>query len=204
MLQTNTILPKTLDLLKGIMSVSELDAFSLAGGTALALQIGHRISEDLDFFGNRPFEKDEIIDLLSRFGNIHLMNQSKNILVININGIKVDFVNYKYPLLKEVIIEDNIRLLDLPDIGAMKLAAITGRGKKRDFTDLFFLLEKYSLSELLSFYNNKFPDGSEFLVTRSLTYFDDADKDEELRLFTAYSWDKIKARLQKEINKIYF
>ena len=203
MLRKDTILPETLDLLKGIMSVSELNAFSLAGGTALALQIGHRRSADLDFFGNRPFEKDEITDLTVHLGNIRLMNQSKNILVININGIKVDFVNYKYPLLKEIFVEDNIRMFDLPDIGAMKLAAITGRGRKRDFTDLFFLLQKYSLSELILFYNSKYSDGSEFLVIRSLTYFEDADRDEELQLIAPYKWDKIKKKLNEEVLKLY-
>jgi len=203
MLQTNTILPETLDLLKGIMSVPELNEFSLAGGTALALQIGHRISVDLDFFGNRPFEKDEIIDLISHLGNVKLMNQSKNILVININGIKLDFVNYKYAQLQEILTVNNIRLFSLPDIGAMKLAAITGRGRKRDFTDLFFLLRKFSLSELLSFYNNKYPDGSEFLVARSLSYFDDADTDEELHLIIPYKWDEIKAKIKEEVQKLF-
>jgi hypothetical protein len=203
MLRTNTILPETLDILNGIMSVPELNAFSLAGGTALALQIGHRMSADLDFFGNRSFEKDEITDLTAHLGNIRLMNQTKNILVININGIKVDFVNYKYHLLTAIIIEDKIRMFDLPDIGAMKLAAITGRGRKRDFTDLFFLLQKYSLPEMISFYNNKYPDGSEFLVVRSLTYFDDADNDEELKLITPYDWNKIKAKVIEEVLKLY-
>lgn len=203
MLHTNTVLPGTLDLLKRVMAVPELEDFNLAGGTSLALQIGHRLSVDLDLFGARPFEKDEILDLADDLGTVRLMHATKNILVLDINGVKVDFVNYKYPLLREVHKESDIRLVSLPDIGAMKLAAITGRGRKRDFTDLFFLMNQYSLSELLTFYNQKYPDGSEFLVARSLTYFDDADQDESLNLLQNADWPTVKKTIENEVKKRY-
>lgn len=185
------------------MAVPELEDFNLAGGTSLALQIGHRLSVDLDLFGARPFEKDEILDLADDLGTVRLMHATKNILVLDINGVKVDFVNYKYPLLREVHKESDIRLVSLPDIGAMKLAAITGRGRKRDFTDLFFLMNQYSLSELLTFYNQKYPDGSEFLVARSLTYFDDADQDESLNLLQNADWPTVKKTIENEVKKRY-
>lgn len=174
------------------MVVPELEGFNLAGGTSLALQIGHWLSVDLDLFGVRPFEKDEILDLAGGLGTVRLMHATKNILVLDINGVKVDFVNYKYPLLREVHQESDIRLVSLPDIGAMKLAAITGRGRKRDFTDLFFLMKQFTLSELLAFYNQKYPYGSEFLIARSLTYFDDADQDESPVLLKNADWLTVK------------
>jgi hypothetical protein len=203
MLYVHTVQPGTLGLLKKIMSIPELAGFNLAGGTSLALQIGHRISIDLDLFGVRPFEKEEILELVSGLGAYHLIHQTKNILVFNIEGVKVDFVNYKYPLLQEVRLEEGIRLLSLPDICAMKLSAITGRGRKRDFVDLFFLMKRYSLQELLAFYNAKYPDGAEFLVVRSLTYFEDADLDEDMLLFEEADWSTVKETIAKEVKKLF-
>jgi hypothetical protein len=203
MLYTNTVFERTLELLRGLMTVPELNGFNLAGGTSLALQIGHRISYELDMFGARPFEKDEILDLISPLGNHRLLHQTKNILVLDVDGIKVDFVNYKYPLLQDVRLESDIRLVSLADVGAMKLAAITGRGRKRDFTDLYFLLKTYSLSQLMAFYNEKYQDGNEFLVARSLTYFDDADRDEDLQLLKKADWHKVKVTIDKAVQKMY-
>jgi hypothetical protein len=109
------------------MAIPELSGFNLAGGTSLALQIGHRISVDLDFFGERAFEKEEILELLDSLGTCQLVHQTRNIFVLNIGGVKVDFVNYKYPLISVVKNINGIRLTGLPDIGAMNISAITGR-----------------------------------------------------------------------------
>ncbi len=185
------------------MAIPELEGFNLAGGTALALQIGHRLSVDLDFFGNRPFDAGEVQEFVSEAGNTKIIHRTKNILVLNVEDIKVDFVNYKYPLLEEVHLEEKIRLLSLPDIGAMKLAAITGRGRKRDFTDLYFLMQIYPLPDLIRFYNTKYADGNDWMVVRSLTYFDDADEDEDLTLFKKADWNIVKKTIEEEV-KIFF
>jgi len=201
MLQYHTVEPGTLGLLKDIMAIPELIGFSLAGGTALALQIGHRKSIDLDFFGARPIDIDEIVGLLEPLGNLQLLQHTRNILILNINGVKVDFVNYKYPWLRAIQIVEDIRLASLPDIGAMKLGAIAGRGKKRDFTDLYFLLQQFTLSELLGFYREKYPDGNEFLVLRSLTFFDDAEEDQKLELFEKADWLEVKRTIDVAVKK---
>lgn len=198
MLHLQTVKPDTLGLLKSILAIPELSDFNLAGGTSLALQIGHRESYDLDFFGNRPFEPDELFGYLREFDSIQTLHRTRNIQVFSINGIKVDFVNYTYPLLSNVKIVDGLRLLDLPDIAAMKLSAITGRGRKRDFTDLYFLLQLFSFEQLIEFYKKKFPDGNEWLLARSVTYFDDAEGDEEIRLFKKAPWEKVKERISSE------
>jgi Nucleotidyl transferase AbiEii toxin, Type IV TA system len=203
MLHRKTIAAPTLGLLKDITAIPQLSAFNLAGGTSLALQIGHRLSVDLDFFGHRPFQTQEILDLLQPIGQVRMLSQSRNILVLNVEGVKVDFVNYRYPLIKDVIHTEGLRLLDLPDIAAMKLAAIAGRGRKRDFIDIYFLLQKYSLSQLFDFYNAKYDDGSILMVSRSITYFDDADQDEELMLFHKVTWQKVKDTILKEVRKLY-
>lgn len=204
MLQRKAVAPATLELLNRICSITELNDFYLAGGTSLALQIGHRLSFDLDFFGNREFQTQEIIDLLANEKSITILSQRKNILILNINNIKVDFVNYHYPHIGNPILSENIRLLSLEDIAAMKLAAIAGRGRKRDFYDLYFLLQRYSLRSLVDFYKKKFEDGSELMVARSLTFFEDADTDEgPVLLGNNVEWSKIKKHISEEVRGEY-
>ena len=200
MLQTQTIQPELLELLKKIMSSSIFNGFNLVGGTSLALQIGHRFSVDIDMFGKQEIDEFEFVDELSNFGKVIVIKKSKNVLILSVNGIKVDFVNYKYPLLEEITIVENIRLASDKDISAMKLNAIAGRGSRKDFIDLHFLLQKYSLKEMISFYNTKYADGSEFMVLKSLTYFEDAESEEIPILFQKLDWNEIKFSIQKAIN----
>ena len=200
MLQTQTIQPELLELLKKIMSSSIFNGFNLVGETSLALQIGHRFSVDIDMFGKQEIDEFEFVDELSNFGKVIVIKKSKNVLILSVNGIKVDFVNYKYPLLEEITIVENIRLASDKDISAMKLNAIAGRGSRKDFIDLHFLLQKYSLKEMISFYNTKYADGSEFMVLKSLTYFEDAESEEIPILFQKLDWNEIKFSIQKAIN----
>lgn len=200
MLQTQTIQPELLELLKKIMSSSIFNGFNLVGGTSLALQIGHRFSVDIDMFGIAEIDEFEFVDELSNFGKVIVIKKSKNVLILSVNGIKVDFVNYKYPLIEEITIVENIRLASDKDIAAMKLNAIAGRGSRKDFIDLHFLLQKYSLKEMIYFYNNKYADGSEFMVLKSLTYFEDAESEEIPILFQKLDWNDIKVSIQNALN----
>jgi len=192
MLHTETVQNTLLELLSGIMSDPLFEEFRLVGGTSLALQIGHRQSIDIDLFGDQELEEYEISDFLSQFGKIQVLKKSKNILIYNVNGVKVDFVNYKYPWLTSGISENEFRLASKKDIGAMKLNAIAGRGSKKDFIDLYFLLKEFSLGELIGFYRTKYQDGSEFLVLKSLSYFDDAEIQADPVMLVEYSWSSIK------------
>lgn len=203
MLHTSTVYPTTLGLLKELMQLPALAEFNLAGGTALALQIGHRISVDLDFFGNIDFESIEILDAVQDIAEVSIISQSRAILILNTSGVKTDFVRYRYPLLQPVNEIDGIRLLSTLDIGAMKLAAITNRGRKRDFFDLFFLLQTYTLRNLFDAYNAKYRDGSEFLVLKSVTYFEDAEEDDIPAVFdTSLSWELVKRTIEREAKKL--
>ena len=94
-------------------------------------------------------------------------------------------------------------LADSKDIAAMKLAAITGRGTKKDFIDLYFLLKQYSLSEIVSFYKNKYADGSVFLVMKSLTYFDDADREQPPVMLKQISWTKAKKAITSAVKQFF-
>ena len=164
----------------------------MVGGTALALQLGHRKSIDLDLFGQLDEDIYAISQKLNSFGSTTLLNQTKNIHVYLVKGIKVDLVNYPYTWLEDPILSEGLRLAGNKDIAAMKLAAITGRGTKKDFIDLYYLLKQYSLSEMISFYENKFSDGSTFLVLKSLSYFEDADQEQSPRMLLPANWEKIK------------
>lgn len=203
MLHKSTVYPETLELLRSLMAVEEFAAFNLAGGTSLSLQIGHRISVDLDFFGDQTIDSFEILALVAKYGKVTTLKSSKNILILDINGIKVDFVNYRYPILKPISTIEGIRLLSQADIGAMKLAAIAGRGRKRDFIDLYFLMQTYTLSTLLDFYNQKYADGSEMMVVRSLTFFDDAENDTVPDLLQVAPWELVKETILNAVKKLY-
>lgn len=185
--------------LNKVVKSEVLADFYLVGETALALQIGHRLSVDLDFFGDCDLEELEITNILNRFDRVRIIKKSENILIYTVGSIKVDFVNYHYKWLSEPIVEDGIKLASMQDIGAMKLNAIAGRGSKKDFIDLHFLLERFSLRELIDFYKEKYPDGSEFLVLKSLNYFEDAELQEMPKMLIPVGWEEIKSDLKIKI-----
>jgi len=136
MLQYHTVEPATLDLLKKISAIPSFSSHRLVGGTSLALQFGHRLSVDLDFFSTEQFDHEEILFNLKSIGKIEIVSRSKFINCFFINDVKVDFVSLPYQWLEEPMIEDSIRLAGRKDIAAMKLSAITNRGSKKDFIDI--------------------------------------------------------------------
>jgi len=202
MLQYQTIYPATLQLLKDLQSLELLKECRLVGGTALALQLGHRNSVDLDFFGTVPETSEEILDILRENHEVTIIKESKNIHIYLIDGVLVDIVNYKYDWIGTPVEEDGIRLADVKDIAAMKVAAIIGRGTKKDFIDIFFLLKQYSLKEILDFYLQKYPDGSLFIAIKSLSYFEDAEADPMPVMFEEVSWPDVKAMIGESISTI--
>ncbi len=202
MLQIQTVVPDLLELLKEIMKEELFSEFNLVGGTSLGLQIGHRNSIDIDMFGNSEINTDQFIGKLESFGKVVVTQSTKNVLITKIDEIKVDFVNYKYPLLTDCLVVDNIRMLSTKDIAAMKLNAIAGRGSKKDFIDLYFLLKEFSLKEILSFYSQKYHDGSLFMVQKSLTYFDDAEYQLQPKMYKDFNWELCKQKIIEEVLKI--
>ncbi len=202
MLFYNTVDSKTLELLKQLQSEPILKNLRLVGGTSLALQLGHRISVDIDLFGNIEGDEHELTEVLRKFDEVKTLKNSKNIHIYLINGIKVDLVNYSYPWLQDDLTIEGIKLASREDIAAMKLAAVTGRGSKKDFFDINLLLLEFSLAQMLTFYNTKYADGSEFLVLKSLCYFDDADQEEDPVMLSAISWEEIKTSITG-IHKAY-
>ena len=203
MLQYKTIEPGTLQLLKSLQALPLLQGLRLVGGTALALQLGHRKSVDLDLFGDFSEEGIEIRDTLEEQFSVSVIKESKNIKIYQVDGIKVDLVNYsRYPWIDNPIEEDGITLAGIKDIAAMKVAAIIGRGTKKDFIDMNRLLQIYSLKEILDMYMQKYPDGSLFIAMKSLSYFEDAESDPMPFMFDSTEWDTVKANIREVIASI--
>ena len=201
MLQTRTIEPGTLGLLKRLMSLPELGQFYLVGGTALALQMGHRVSVDLDFFTPQPFDKPELLDLLNaHFEEVLLESEGASMLITNINQVKVDFVKMGYPMLFPPLEIEGVRLLDIRDIAPMKLKAIAQRGSKKDFYDIYFLLDRLPLAEILQLFSEKFKQQEVFHIIKSLTYFEDAEKYADPSVFDkTVTWKKVKKRVLEAV-----
>lgn len=199
MLYYQAIPSRALELLKNIQKDTFFSHLRLVGGTSLAMQIGHRLSVDLDLFGEFKHDVLSLEKKLSSLGALELLTQTENIHIYSLEGVKVDIVNYHYPWLKPGIQIDGLLLCSIEDIAAMKLAAITGRGSKKDFIDIYFILQKYSLKEILGFYEDKYKDGSLFLVLRSLVYFSDAEEDVMPKMLMDVSWEEVKNFIEKTL-----
>jgi len=182
------------------MHCDEFTNLRLVGGTSLALQLGHRKSIDLDLCGEIIFEHIDRTKAFNKFEKVVILKKSKNINILSIDDVKIDFVNYSYPWLQKQLLIDEIRLAGIEDIAAMKLAAITGRGSRKDFIDIYFLLQKYNIREMLGFYREKYFDGSEYLVLKSLTYFDDAEEDLDVEMLKDVPWATIKKYILNTVN----
>lgn len=202
MLFFNTIEPGTLGLLKEIQSKSFFRDCRLVGGTSLALQYGHRKSVDLDFFGSFLSDSLQIKDELKTIGSYQVIQESKFIFQYIVEGVKVDFVNYPYKWIDEALNEESLKLASSKDIAAMKLSAITNRGTKKDFIDLYELLAHFSLKQLFEFYQEKYTDGVPFLTLKSMTWFEDAEADPMPFMLRDYTWENVKQKIRDEVLKL--
>ncbi len=196
---------KVADKLKDVAN----DDFYLAGGTGLALQIGHRISIDFDFFSksNELLESDrlKIITKLKKLGDIDVREASTGTCHFFFDKVALSIFHYPYPLIKKPeFMYKGIRVASEFDIAAMKLSAIIGRGSKKDFVDLFFLADRHGLKKIIETSAKKFKDHKNFLIqtTRALVYFEDAEKEPMPKMLKNANWDKIKIYFEKETNKI--
>ncbi len=153
MLSRETVTPELLASLGQLMTLRVLSETRLAGGTpALALQLGHRHSVNIDLFGKIRATGENLMASLSKIGKINTAQSDKAVRQYFINQIKVDIVNYQYDWIALMITNAGIRMADKSDIPAMKVSAITNRGSRKDFVDLYFLLKHYSLRDILDFY----------------------------------------------------
>lgn len=176
--------------------------FYLAGGTGLALQYRHRKSVDFDFFNKNDFINDEVLEALRSTGDVEVQSEAKNTLHTLVNNIRVSFLGYKYPLLRDPLTLDHLKIADHLDIACMKLSAIVSRGTKKDFIDLFYLLENFALEDLFQYYSKKYPVADyRYILLKSLVYFEDADQDPMPVLYEPVRWEEVKNKIIKEVQK---
>jgi predicted nucleotidyltransferase component of viral defense system len=186
------------------MGLKELSDFSLVGGTALALRWGHRISDDIDLFIEKDFDKEELLAFLrEKFGKRLVYEERGNPLGIFcfIDGIKVDLVKYKFPRIGPVTVDEGTRLYSLEDIAAMKIATILRRAKKKDFWDIAELLRHYSVDQCIDFFFKKFPEQMLLIsIPQAMTFFADAEGDEDPQSLKGQTWEKVKQVIQKKVS----
>jgi hypothetical protein len=209
MLYKETVETETLDLIQRLMLDPGLAAFFMVGGTALSLQIGHRISIDIDLFTQNDFDS---ISLKKHMEEVHGMTKAKafkNGLFGLVNGIKIDLIAHQYPLIRPILEIEEIKMASLQDIGAMKLNAILQSGSRyKDFVDIYFLLEHHPLQLLSDAYEKKyFPDSNASLAKNGLIYFNDIDYTINVKLTKEqHSKEIIQARLKDSVinaSKVY-
>lgn len=176
----------------------------LAGGTAIALQLGHRRSVDLDFFVRDYFSEDVWLQKLEQDFRFKLRQKDKQTLLGTIGKAKFSLLGYNYPLLEDLLMFNQIPVASLPDLAAMKLSTILSRGTKRDLIDIYFLAKKYGLKELFKFYDKKFGNLSdrEVMIKKALIYFEEADEDEMPDILVPTDWKKIKSWFVKQVKNL--
>lgn len=197
-----------MELLKRLMTDKRLEDFVLVGGTALSLQIGHRISVDLDLFVNHDFEAEEMREYLERTYHLETDYMALATVKGEINGIQLDCIAHVYPWIRPFVEEEGIRLASIEDICAMKLNAIAGNGTRiKDFVDVAYLSSMFSLRQMLSFYEEKY-HANPLMPLKGIVFFDDINKAAPVKMTDGkpLDWKKIEKRLlamEKSPNKVF-
>ena len=200
MLHQNAVPPTALELLRKISALKETGSFGLGGGTSLALRLGHRLSVDLDFITDSPFDTSSLFQLITKkFTTAELLFEKNQTILFSIGEIKVDFILYPFPWLQTFDIIEGIRLVSIIDIIPMKLQAVSNRNAKKDYWDIHALLEQYSLDKMLKIFKTKFPKIDPGFIIHSLTDFEKADTEMDPDSYTNITWEEIKLRLTSEV-----
>ena len=180
------------ELLRKLMKEDVLSPFFLVGGTALALQLGHRISVDIDLFSDMAFDVQPVTEMLRETFSIQALETARNTVRGEVDGIKLDIMAHRYPTIGDPVVVDGLRMASLKDIVAMKLNAIANRGSKKDFWDYAELLNLFSRDEMLGFFAEKYTDENVWYVEKSLSYFSDADEEPDPRNLQGRTWEDVK------------
>jgi predicted nucleotidyltransferase component of viral defense system len=205
MLHFKTVEPHTFSILKQLMEMPALQHFSLVGGTALSLLYGHRMSVDLDLFSNKPFENADIVDALkNKFQEKFIMEEKPPRFGIFcfIDNVKVDIIRHPHPLIRSELNLEDIRMFSTEDVIAMKVQAILGRGKKKDFWDVAELLLHFSIGDFIQFHKEKYSTQNLLItVPQAITYFLDAEESEDPISLKKQTWDSVQGFIQKKVSE---
>ncbi|MBI3069773.1 MAG: nucleotidyl transferase AbiEii/AbiGii toxin family protein [Candidatus Levybacteria bacterium] len=198
------LLPQTRKLLSQINSQSLPRGFFLAGGTAVALHLGHRRSADLDFFTPTEFVETQWAEKLKKDFGFKLLKRDWQTLIGYVGKVKISLFSYGYKKIASPKFYNQVPVASLPDLAAIKLDTIIGRGTKRDLIDIYFLAQKFTLKKLLAFYQKKYDnlEEREIMIKKALVFFDDADKDEEPDMIVSLDWAKTKKWFTDEVKSL--
>ena len=187
--------------------IPEVRTFYLAGGTGLALHLGHRRSEDFDFFRAGALVPQDLLTALREVGELVVLQEAAGTLTVRLHGVATSFFQYDYPLLRPLRESSwGFPVADPDDIAAMKLAAIAGRGSRKDFVDLYvYAREVTSLRQALAWFRDKYRGVTvdPYHLLRSLTFFDDAEAEAMPHLLIELTWDEIKTFFRAEAARLF-
>lgn len=200
-----TLAAPTRELLERLGRRRWMTAFYLAGGSGAALHLGHRISDDLDFFTAEALDTRLLLQRVKRTGAFTVHNEAWVTLAGELSGVRTSFFQYQYPLVEPVARWAGIRIAGLRDVGLMKLVAIAQRGSRRDFVDLYFICRRVlPLSELLRLRRQEFPNqhynGTH--LYRSLVYFADAEAEPMPRMLAPVRWSQVKRFFEQKVTTL--
>jgi len=203
MLHKETTNLSTLELLIRLQQKEYMKGFFLVGGTALALRLGHRKSVDIDLFSNFGFDTAWMLDNLSNDFSFNLFFSAANTIKGSINQVKIDILAHRYPLIQEPVNLEDISMLSVEDILAMKLNAISVSGQRvKDFIDIYYLLDHYSVEEMVGFYKKKYAQYNEVNVLKSLCWFEDVDLSDwpVLLVNPKLKWAAVKKKIEDAVS----
>lgn len=204
-------------LLKKISEIVTIESYYMIGGTALSLQLGLRESFDFDFCVTEMFNNEVLLEELKTIGTVEVKQNQKGTCDVVLNGVQVSFFYYPNNIIKDLVkVEEmpKLKMASVLDIAVMKVTAIGGRGAKKDFFDLYNILNKCNISidELVNGLIKKNGDNVNYLNTiMGLSYFEDAENEVLPETFVEYDWEKIKKyfceyqkKFQECIEKVLF
>lgn len=200
------VLPGNTKTILALLEKSEImQKAYLAGGTALALQLGHRISYDLDFFTQEEFDEQMLLPEIRKVSDFQLEKIAWRTILGKFEDVKFSIFYYKYPILYLTKKFGMINITNVLDIAAMKIAAVASRGTKRDFIDLYFICkETTSLKDVISLYDRKYQNlaTTKMHILKSLVYFDDANPEEMPEMLKKITWRDVKKFFENEVRKL--
>lgn len=189
---------KAIDIIKPFI---DLGNFYLAGGTAVYYYLRHRESKDLGFFTEKLFDFQKCDNIFHGQG---VYFRSRDTVHTRIQNVKVSFLYYPHKLLNPPERLDNINVASLEDILCMKVNAIIGRGSRKDFADLYFIVKELSINanRVIELYKRKFGNCNSFIVRKALVYFRDADNEPQLKMLKPVKWREIKRFFIQTLTKL--
>jgi len=189
-------------LLFSLQGKDYLKDFFLVGGTGLALMIGHRKSNDIDLFTTLDFDAEDLLEKIESDFTFHMDFIEKNTIRGSADGIKVDFLAHKYPMINEIQYIEGLRIASMDDIAAMKINSVSNDGTRvKDFIDIYFLIceHDYHVKRLLKDYEHKYTHRNTLHALKSLNYFEDVNIADwpEMIIKRETGWDEIMREIDR-------